>query len=303
MLVIAIPLIRPLTCRAETPFRAVVTVHAKRIEAAQLTPLVASLNRSIRQLGIVPLNREIRGEIEAKVDRMLERPTVFGRLGSASLTGRYGVDAILDVALKIDTDRNEGYCLTSAAASLKGYDNAGRDLGVGGTYRLRLSRNDCETSVSETLAQLGTTMGEELTDNNLLLGRLNALQQLMLIRLEGVTDEETTAAFGKVVSATHGVVSLREVDSQIIPGTPQASHALYQVKIRGTEPARLVANIRATINKVCSGSGEKDLRGISFNLTPATRRHLYALRCRTQTGGEIIYVHDSHRYRTANDGG
>ena len=216
---------------------------------------------------------------EREYNRLMENTREDSSLAVREMCKRYGTDAAYVVWLKVDVEHTpDGLCKTSAILDGEGYDSAGIDLGVGLTKKFKVTRRSCDEAIVEVEKEVSELVGHKLTtwgqaergkivsnENSATIEseagitlevNIAARENMINLRLDGATDYELSEVFGKVVNTVKGVVEAERLSSRIIPDNPQASNVKWRVRIEGTDPFRLEANILKMIDDILEAKGE-----------------------------------------------
>ena len=257
---------------------------------------------------------------EQDYNRLIERTREDSPLAGREMCRKYGSDAAYVVWLKVRTGQTaDGYCRAAGRLDGEGYDSGGRDLGVGVSKTFKVTRRDCDDAVAEVEKQVGDEVGRTLTawdsgnhgqdkaaagsggkegNGGVLQKHINAMAGMVNLRLEGATGYELSEVFGKVVNTVTGVTEAKRYRSRIVPDNPQGSYVLWRVRMEGTDPFRLQANIMKMIHDVLKSGGTLKLKGVPYRYTPEEIRLLRGLRPGDTTTNEIQFVIDRELART-----
>lgn len=262
---------------------------------------------------------------EAEYNKFMQRAREDSPLAAQEMTRKYATDAAYIVWLDVKKEHTaDGYCKVRSRVEGEGYDSAARDLGVGVIKNFTVTRRDCEDAIVEAEKEVGDEVGRTLTawggrptsggvvstsyaggaaaagdgrTEGVVQRRTDALANLINVRLEGATKYETVEVFGKVIVTARGVVEAKNYRTRIQAGHPQASQAIWRVRIEGTDPFRLQANVIKTINNISDAGGEITLKGVPYRYTAAEVDMLKGIRTGDTTSREIVFVVDRDRVR------
>lgn len=126
---------------------------------------------------------------------------------------------------------------------------------------------------------------------------LNALDNMIDVRLDGATEYELTEVFGKVINTATGVVAARRYSAKLVPDNPQASHVTWRVRLQDTDPFRFQTNVMNMINQILDAGGEINLRGVPYRYSAAEVNLLMGIRPGDATSRSIQFVIDRERAR------
>ena len=286
------------------------TLHYRRI--------VRFINNQLVRHGFEVVNPFAADLKEEEYNRYMERARQDSALAVKEMCKRYAVDVAYIVWLDVRAERTpDGYCRVRARLEGEGYDSAGRDLGVGVSKRFIRTALYCDDAVVEAEKEVADTVGRVLTAwNKERLASLPSVpttsqgggqgaiaeharqyQNLINIRLDGATNYETVEAFGKILNTVRGVVEAKLYRLRIEPNNPQASTSIWRVRIQGTEPFRLQANIIKMVQDLVKAQGRITLKGVPYRYTPAEIEWFKGLRPGDCSSREIQFVIDRELMR------
>ena len=263
---------------------------------------------------------------EAEYDRYMERSREDSPYAARELCRRYATDLAYIVWLRVKARRTmDGFCKVRVRMEGEGYDSAGRDIGAAVSKTFVVTRRDCDDAVVEAEKEVADLVGRRLTawsgrrsappgpgystgsagfgggrspgGGGVLVRHSRALEGRIMVRLAGATEYELAEVFGKVLNTARGVVEAKRYRSRIVPDNPQASIAIWRVRIQGTDPFRLQANIMTMINKILDNGGEITLKGVPYRYTAAEVDLLKGIRSGDCSSREIQFVIDRERAR------
>ena len=81
----------------------------------------------------------------------------------------------------------------------------------------------------------------------------------------------------------------------IQPGNPQASYAIWRVRIENTELFRFQANVMTMLGRIHEAGGQIVVKGVPYRYTPAEVDLLKAIRPGDSTSRSIVFVVDRDR--------
>ncbi|MGE4180943.1 MAG: hypothetical protein AB7J34_14055 [Limisphaerales bacterium] len=280
---------------------------------------------------IDPLATEV-GEKEYQ--RTLGEARSQTSLAVRNLAQKYAADIVYLVDLNVRVHEVEpGFFEALTQVQGRGFDSANRNLGLNLDRTYKHSSEDRGTAVNEVEKEAGRGIARILTDRTEAdaapvspvevptpaatsgldgitanpppatagtgspIERRAALHEdSVIVRLDGATSPEIAEAFGKILNGALGVVEAKLFSAHLDPGARQASYAVWRLRIDGTEPFRLQANIKKDIDDILkSGSTEYWLRGIPYRYTRDQLSQLKGIYPRTQTTREIQFHVDPDR--------
>lgn len=113
------------------------------------------------------------------------------------------------------------------------------------------------------------------------------------VRLEEVDEGSVARAFGKVLRSGDGVINVKRLKANIIPGNPQASYAIWDVHTNYADPLRLEDSIIDGINMVLRAGGYVVINGVTFDFSPPEIEMLKGVRLiDSQKSNQLRYIVD-----------
>ena len=98
-------------------------------------------------------------------------------------------------------------------------------------------------------------------------------------------------------NTVRGVTEANIYRTTVEPGNPQASLALWRVRIEDTTTFRLQSNVMTMLKSICEAGGELVLRGVAYRYTPAEVDLLKGVFAYDVTSREIAFRVDRERVR------
>lgn len=258
---------------------------------------------------------------EEEYNRLRERAREDSSLAAREMTRKYAVDVAYVVWLDVSKrTTGDGYCRAKARVEGEGYDSGSRDIGAGVLKTFTLTRRDCDDAVIEAEVEVGDEVGRTLTawrgrsarstvvsgagstaggsgEGGVIQREAEALGSLINLRLEGATEYELVEVFGKVLHTVRGVTEAKIYRTKIEPGNPQASLALWRVRIEDTTTFRLQSNVMTMLKSICDAGGELVLKGVAYRYTPAEVDRLKGVFAYDVTSRELAFRVDRERVR------
>lgn len=251
---------------------------------------------------------------EREYGRVLQRAEKDSLLVATNMCQRYAVDAVYMVWLNVKTFRTaDGYTQANAIVDGKGYDSAGRSLGINLLKNIRISRRDFDEAVAVAEKEVGDMVGQALTQwdreriksippeasPGILARRIDEQSPFVTVRLEQASEYEVVEAFGKVVNTVRGVKEAKLYNQRIVPDNPQACVTEWSVEIdtRETDPFRLQANIMKMVNDILDAGGNGRIKGVPYRYTPGEIRMMMGLMPGEATTRSIQFVVNRARAR------
>ena len=249
---------------------------------------------------------------EEEYNRLREVAREDSSLAAREMTRKYGVDVAYVVWLDVNRrTTDDGYCRAKARVEGEGYDSGARDIGAGVIKTFTLTRRDCDDAVIEAEKEVGDKVGRLLADR---LGRsgtpgtgspprdpddddADPLRSRINMRLEGATEYELVEVFGKVLHTVRGVTEASVYRITVDSGNPQASRALWRVRIEDTTTFRLQSNVMTMLKRICKAGGELVLNGVVYRYPPAEVELLKGVFPYDVTSREIAFIVDRERVR------
>ncbi len=286
------------------------TLHYRRV--------VRFINNQLVRHGFEVINPFATDLKEEEYNRYMERARQDSALAAKEMCKRYAVDVAYIVWLDVRAERTpDGYCRVRARLDGEGYDSAGRDLGVGVSKRFIRTALDCDDAVAEAEKEVADVVGRVLTAWNrerlaslpsvpatsggggqgVIAKRARQYENLISIRLDGAPNYEVVEAFGKILNTVRGVVEAKLYRLRIEPDNPQASTSIWRVRIQGTEPFRLQANIIKMVQDLLKAGGRITIKGVPYRYTPEEIEWFKGLRPGDCSSREIQFVIDRELMR------
>jgi len=257
---------------------------------------------------------------EAEYNRYMERSRHDSPYAARELCKRYATDLAYIVWLRVNPQRTpDGLCRVKVRMEGEGYDSAGRDLGAAVSKTFVVTRRSCDDAVIEAEKEVADLVGRKLTSwsgrrsgyhggpsygsrttsggGGVLKRRSQALENKIMVRLTGATEYELAEVFGKVLNTARGVVWAKRYRERIVTNNPQASVVIWEVKIDGTDPFRLQANIINMINAILDNGGTIYLNGVRYRYSSAEVDLLKGIRTGDSSSKELHFVIDRERAR------
>ncbi len=289
--------------------------------------ILGFINNQLVRHGFEVVNRRAAELNEEEYNRYMQRAREDSVLASREMCKKYATDLAYIVWLTVKRQRTpDGYCRAKARLEGEGYDSAGRDIGAAVSKDFIVTKRDCDDAIAEVEKEVADLVGRKLTawsggpargegevvttggggggygggeagGGGVIQRHSNALENVIMVRLTGATEYELAEVFGKVLNTARGVVEAKRYRSRIVPDNPQASIAIWRVRIQGTDPFRLQANIMTMINKILDNGGEITLKGVPYRYTAAEVDLLKGIRSGDCSSREIQFVIDRERAR------
>ena len=287
--------------------------------------ILGFINNQLVRHGFEVVNRRAAELNEAEYNRYMERARQDSVLASVEMCKKYATDLAYIVWLSVKRQRTpDGYCRAKARLEGEGYDSAGRDLGAAVSKTFVVTKRDCDDAIAEVEKEVADLVGRKLTawsgghgggavatggaggsyggsygggEGGVIKRHSDALENVIMVRLAGATEYELAEVFGKVLNTARGVVEAKRYRSRIVPDNPQASVVIWRVRIEGTDPFRLQANIIKMINDILDNGGEITLKGVPYRYTAAEVDLLKGIRSGDSSSREIQFVIDRERAR------
>lgn len=254
---------------------------------------------------------------EKEYSRLMERAREDSALACMDMAGRYAVDVVYIVWLEVTARKTlDGYWKASAVVTGKGYDSAGRSLGVSILETFKVTRRDFNQAVALVEKEVGEAVGIKLTrwrtsaeaekfmvtrtkDPSRLKTVIQDNERYVHIRLDQANVPEITEAFGKVVNTVRGVLAARQYYHRIVPDNPQACVTEWKVEIDTdeTDPFRLQANIMKMIYDILDSGGTLRLKGVPYRYSPEEIRLMNGIYPGSATSRSIQFIVDRKRMR------
>ena len=279
--------------------------------------VIRFINNQLVRHGFEVLSGPVIELKEKEYNRLRERAREDSSLAALEMTRKYAVDVAYIVWLDVSRrTTGDGYCRVKARVEGEGYDSGGRDIGAGVLKTFTLTRRDCEDAVIEAEVEVGDEVGRTLTawrgrsargtavsgaggsgEGGVIERNVDALRSLINVRLEGATEYELVEVFGKVLHTVRGVTEAKVDRIKIEPGNPQASLALWRVRIEDTTTFRLQSNVMTMLKRICEAGGELVLNGVAYRYTPAEVDRLKGVFAYDVTSRELAFRVDRERVR------
>jgi len=118
------------------------------------------------------------------------------------------------------------------------------------------------------------------------------IDNIIEVRLEGVTEYTLSEVFAKVINAAAGVVEAKRMASSIVPNNRHVSWVVWRVKIEDTDSLRLQTNILKMIHDILDAGVTIHYKGIPYRYTPEDLALLKGIRPGDSTSQKIQFVID-----------
>ena len=290
-------------------------------EARHYRRIIRFINNQLVRHGFEVVSAHATELKEEEYNRLRERAREDSSLAAGEMTRKYAVDVAYIVWLDVSRrTTGDGYCRAKARVEGEGYDSGARDIGAGVLKTFTLTRRDCEDAVVEAEVEVGDEVGRTLTawrgrsargtvvsgggtaaggsgEGGVVQREAEALGSLINVRLEGATEYELVEVFGKVLHTVRGVTEAKVYRTSIEPGNPQASLALWRVRIEDTTTFRLQSNVMTMLERICEAGGELVLGGVAYRYTPAEVDRLKGVFAYDVTSRELAFRVDRERVR------
>ena len=292
-------------------------------EARHYRRIIRLINNQLVRHGFEVISSHATELKETEYNRLRERAREDSSLAAREMTRKYGVDVAYVVWLDVSRrTTGDGYCRAKARVEGEGYDSGARDLGAGVIKTFTLTRRECDDAVIEAEKEVGDEVGRTLTawrggrsgahgtgtsgtgttaggpgGGGVIETNTDALGSLINVRLEGATEYELVELFGKVLHTVRGVAEASIYRTTVEPGNPQASLALWRVRIEDTTTFRLQSNVMTMLKSVCEAGGELVLRGVAYRYTPTEVDLLKGVFPYDVTSRELAFRVDRERVR------
>ena len=279
--------------------------------------IIRFINKQLVRHGFEVLGGPVIELKEKEYNRLRQRAREDSSLAALEMTRKYAVDVAYIVWLDVSRrTTGDGYCRAKARVEGEGYDSGGRDIGAGVHKTFTLTRRDCEKAVEKAEVEVGDEVGRTLTvwrgrsargtavsgtggagEGGVIERNVDALRSLINLRLEGATGYELVEVFGKVLHTVRGVTEAKVYRITIDPGNPQASLALWRVRIEDTTTFLLQSNVMTMLKRICEAGGELVLNGVAYRYTPAEVDRLKGVFAYDVTSQELAFRVDRERVR------
>ena len=286
-------------------------------EARHYRRIIRFINNQLVRHGFEVVSAHATELKEEEYNRLRERAREDSSLAALDMARKYAVDVAYIVWLDVSRrTTGDGYCRAKARVEGEGYDSGGRDIGAGVHKTFTLTRRDCEDAVIEAEVEVGDEVGRTLTawhgrstrgtavsgagsagEGGVIQREAEALGSLINVRLEGATEYELVEVFGKVLHTVRGVTEAKVYRTKIEPGNPQASLALWRVRIEHTTTFRLQSNVMTMLKRICEAGGGLVLGGVAYRYTPAEVDRLKGVFAYDVTSRELAFRVDRERVR------
>ena len=278
------------------------------------------INNQLNRHDFEVINPFAKDASEREYNRVMERAREDSALASLEMCKKYAVDVAYIVWLKVKKMTDDGKCKAKARVDGEGYDSGGRDLGAGVSKTFIVTKADCDDAIAEAEKEVGDLVGRKLTawsgerkggavvspgagtgagssttttgGGGVLQREADKLENLIEVRLDGVTEYELAEVFGKVINTVNGVVEAKRYSSRIVPDNPQGCFVNWRVRIEDTDPFRLQANTIKMINDILDAGGEITIKGVPYRYTPPEVDLLKGIRPGDTTSRSIQFVID-----------
>jgi hypothetical protein len=257
---------------------------------------------------------------DAKMDeynKLMQRAKGDSALVSREMCKRYATDAAYIMWLKVKVRKTEdGLWRASAIVDGQGYDSAARSLGAAVSKTFHVTKYDRDEAIVTVEKEIGDEVGRTLTawapgyrsavlpaapgtgvTGGVVDRQLQEARDTINTRLDGATEYETLAVFGRVINTVSGVVEARRFAMQIVENEPQKCYSTWRITLEGTDAFRFQENTMKMINDILDASGNLELSGVVYRYTPAEVNLLMGLRPGSATAHEVQFVIDRDRMR------
>ena len=247
---------------------------------------------------------------EADYNRLRKTPREDSLLAATEMTRKYAVDVVYIVWLNVSRRvTDDGYCRAEVKIEGEGYNSAARAIGAGMDKTFTHTSRDCEKAIRKAEKEAGDQIGRILGDRLERSGAhetgtsggsdgpVDPMRGLINMRLEGATEYELVEVFGKVLHTVRGVTEASVYGITVDPENPQASLALWRVRVEDTTTFRLQANVMTMLKSICKAGGELVLNGVVYRYSPAEVELLKGVFPYRATPGEIAFRVDRERVR------
>jgi hypothetical protein len=274
------------------------------------------INNQLARHGFEVVNPFAKELGEEEYNRVMQRSRQESILAAKEICKKYASEIAYTVWLTVQIDGTaDRYCRARVRLDGEGYDSAGRDLGVGVYKTVIVTRRSCEDAIAGAEKEVGDLVGRrlalwrvdmkrtqmvsggaglarEMQKEDAPAQRAEEIENLVEIRLEGATEYTLSEIFGKVINTATGVTEAKRYASQIIPENPQASYVVWRVRIEGTDPFRLQANIIKMAHEILDAGGELYLKGVPYRYTADEVDLLKGIRPGDATDRRVQFVID-----------
>jgi hypothetical protein len=257
---------------------------------------------------------------DAKMDeynRLMQRAKADSALVSREMCKRYATDAAYIMWLKVKVRKTEdGLWRASAIVDGQGYDSAARSLGAAVNKTFHVTKYDRDEAIVTVEKEIGDEVGRTLTawapgyqsqvpppspgtavTGGVVDRQLQQARDIINTRLDGATEYEALAVFGRVINTVTGVVEARRYAMQIVENEPQKCYSTWRVALEGTDAFRFQENTMKMINDILDAGGNLELKGVVYRYTPPEVNLLMGIRPGSATAHEVQFVIDRDRMR------
>ena len=259
---------------------------------------------------------------EKEYSRLQQTAREDSLLAAQEMTRKYAVDIAYIVWVEARKQMTgDGYCRARVRVEGEGYDSASRVISAVVSETVTRTMRDCRDAIVEAEEDVGDEVGRTLIAwyRNLAgsagggttpgggggVGKdwAKQLRNLINMRLEGVTRPELVGVFGRVLNTVRGATEATLYRTVLRPGNPQASLALWRVRIEDTDTFRLQENVMTMLMTICKAGGQIVLNGVKYRYEPAEIDLLKGIRPRDVTTREIVFIVDRAYARKQEMGG
>ena len=248
---------------------------------------------------------------EKEYNRLRQRAREDSLLAAYDMTKKYPIDIAFIVWVEVRRQMTgDGYCRAKVRVEGEGYDSASRAISAVISETVTRTSRDCRDAIIEAEEHVGDEVGRTLNawgkklagsgDGGMTSGGgggtgkdwASQLRNLINVRLEDVTRSELVGVFGRVLNTVRGATEAKIYRTVLRPGNPQASLALWRVRIEDTDTFKLQENVMTMLKTICEAGGEIVLNGVTYRYTPAEIALLKGIRPLDVGSREIVFIVD-----------
>ncbi len=122
-------------------------------------------------------------------------------------------------------------------------------------------------------------------------------ENLVVVTLDGGTEHQIVAIFGAVVASAPGVKDVRMVASKLVPDSPQASRAVWNVNAPNADAFAMQTAIMKMLQDIVDSRGSFTLRGTAYTYAEGEIALLKGIRPGSATASALQFVVDREQMR------
>ena len=283
-------------------------------DAGQYRRVIGIISRNLVEKGFEVINPYARENAEISFDKTMERSLEDSAMSINDLSRKFAVDAVYVISIDIHkSETSDNYCKATTRITGEGYDSSARDLGVGISESAGAIKRTCDAAVNDAVETMAEVAANALTGLNFsaavssdnkkstaLEKNARELETLVNIRLDGAAGYEMVEVFGKILNSARGVENAKRYAMRLETDNPQASYSVWRLRIKGTEPFRLQANIMKMMDDVIAADGELTMKDVPYRYSPNEISLLKAIQPKDASATEIRFIVDNNRVRQKN---